>query len=47
MERHSFILALVLLALLFPGFRRILIETVWPVVAAIGTVLLFIGARQR
>jgi hypothetical protein len=47
MDHHRFILALAVLVLLFPSTRRIVLETLRPVAAAIGAVLFMIGARQR
>jgi hypothetical protein len=47
MDHHHLILALAVLVLLFPSTRRIVLETLRPIAAAIGAVLFIIGARQR
>ena len=47
MSWHHVILALVVLALVFPASRRILIDTVRAVVTPIVAVLFFIAMRVR
>lgn len=47
MSWHHLILAFVALALLFPGSRRVLIETVRAVATPIIAVLFFIAMRTR